>query len=247
MRHDGKAAVAISSDGVPSLLASIVLSTGTLPWPAQGTMHLWLASLSNDQHELQRDFELLGAEERQRAVRYAFARDRDPFIRRRAMLRKMISAYLDIPPHGITFTTGAHGKPMLAAPHAALTFNCSHAAGVALYAFTRHLKIGVDIERVDTRYPILSVARHVLTLAEEAVLAAHAENERYQTFFQWWTRKEACVKASGHGLSHSLQAFDVSKLPGHAWHHVPGGWLCRDLVLPTGFMGAVAVADKTCR
>jgi 4'-phosphopantetheinyl transferase len=56
----------------------------------------------------------------------------------------------------------------------------------------------------------MEVTSHVLTAEELAVLAAEVPERRAELFFRYWTRKEAVIKATGHGLATPLSSFGVS-------------------------------------
>jgi phosphopantetheine--protein transferase-like protein len=95
-----------------------------------------------------------------------------------------------------------------------VTFNLSHAGGVALLAFSRSRELGVDVERVRRDLDVDSIARRYFSLHEQRDLATFNSEERYETFFRCWTRKEAYIKAKGEGLSLPLDQFDVSLAKG---------------------------------
>jgi 4'-phosphopantetheinyl transferase len=57
----------------------------------------------------------------------------------------------------------------------------------------------------------MDVAKHNFTETETSSLEAIADTEtRHKTFYRYWTRKEAVLKADGRGLIASLASFDVS-------------------------------------
>jgi 4'-phosphopantetheinyl transferase len=105
-------------------------------------VHLWcgrtdVAALSN----------ILSDDERQRASRYRFARDKERFTAARAMLRRILAAWLDVPPHQVSFTSSPNGKPAVANSQV-LQFNLSHSGELAVYAVSASRRIGVDIEQI---------------------------------------------------------------------------------------------------
>src|SRR5208283_3082224 len=112
--------------------------------------------------------------------------------------------------------------PMLAtsASSDTLDFNVSHTAGLALLAFARGRKIGIDVERIRRDFGTAEIAERFFSKAERAALRELPQEQRHEAFFRCWTRKEAFIKALGEGLSHPLDQFDVSLDP-----HAPAALL----------------------
>lgn len=159
--------------------------------------------------------ELLSDEERDRAGRFVFARDRNRFIVARAGLRKLLAERLKISPEMVELEYGPHGKPALASGslHEDLRFNISHADDVVVYAISKGCEIGVDVEAVHAIPDIDEVAAHCFSTHESAAYRRLDRSDKLQGFFNCWTRKEAFVKAIGEGLSHPLDSFDVTLAP----------------------------------
>jgi 4'-phosphopantetheinyl transferase len=95
-----------------------------------------------------------------------------------------------------------------------LNFNLSHSAGLALYAFARDQEVGVDVERVRFDIEHEQIAERFFSPYERSVLRSLPAEEKAETFFACWTRKEAFIKAHGEGLSLPLDQFDVSLASG---------------------------------
>ena len=199
---------------------------------------------------------LLDHEERIRADRYAFERDRSRFVVARARLRQLLAVRLGVSPETIEFVRGAQGKPALAAPYAKskLRFNVSHSANIALYAFAYGREVGVDVEAVRVMPDANDIAERFFSVCENNSYRDLDSRNKPYGFFNCWTRKEAFVKALGDGLSHPLDSFDVSLVPGEPagiLRHgdISGhdcGWRLSNIVsLPTGYVGAVAFEDSS--
>ncbi len=155
----------------------------------------------------------LSADERERAGRFRFERDRRRFVVARGVLRRLLGRYLDREPARVRFGYGPRGKPFVAAG-GGLRFNLSHSAGLALLAFGWRREVGVDVERVRPVPEAEDIARRYFSRWEEAELRRLPAGERQAAFFRCWTRKEAFVKATGDGLSRPLDGFDVTLAPG---------------------------------
>ncbi|HEX8161811.1 MAG TPA: 4'-phosphopantetheinyl transferase superfamily protein [Pyrinomonadaceae bacterium] len=177
-----------------------------------GETHVWRASLNLDAAASRACSELLSTDERQRAARYHFRKDREHFCAARGALRSILAAYLDVPPARLVFSYGRYGKPALdgAARGARLRFNAAHSHGIALYAVTLDREVGVDVELVRDDFAGLDIAERFFSRAEVDALRALPPQERATAFFDCWTRKEAYIKARGEGLSLPLHRFTVS-------------------------------------
>ncbi len=189
--------------------------------------------------------DLLCDDERARMGRFVFERDRLRFAAGRAALRWLLGSTLDRDPKALRFDVGAHGKPSLA-DDPQLPFNLSHSGGTALVAIDagrRHRAIGVDVELHRTVADALSLAHGLFDPQEQAGLAALSGAARDLAFLRAWTRKEACIKASGAGFSAgSIPATGIDDAPRHAqFHDGTRVWLC-SLTLP-GALGALAMIE----
>lgn len=199
------------------------------------TIDLWSFELDDP------DLRSLSQDERARASRFVFDRDRDRYIAGRARLRVILGQYLDQPPADILFHYGAHGRPSVDG----VAFNLSHTGDQALLSVTDHLILGVDIETVA---PIdMAVARGHFAAAELRVLLTLPDAERVAAFYRCWTRKEAYLKAVGTGLSTDLSSFVVTLGPDDAPELLacaPGdadAWQVFDVSPTAGIAGALAV------
>lgn len=172
------------------------------PPRAAGEVHLWRIAL-----DAPADAGEISAEERERAARLRFERDRRRFVAAHAALRRILGGYLGVPAAAVEFAYGRHGKPSLAG-RAALHFNLSHSEELALLAVTEIGAVGVDVER--ERMIELEIADRYFAAGEVAALRALPADERQAAFFRCWTRKEAYLKARGEGVLLPLDGFEVS-------------------------------------
>ena len=135
-------------------------------------VHLWKASLDQPESVLEDLAASLSANERCRAGRFCFERDRRRFIAARGVLRDILGRYLRVPAGSVNLVTLQHGKPELADRTGnGLQFNLSHSHDLAVYAITCRRKVGVDIERVRTM-SIDAMARLVFSPDECNTLSA---------------------------------------------------------------------------
>jgi 4'-phosphopantetheinyl transferase len=211
-----------------------LLSQLTLPVAA---IHLWRVALTEQAAGL-RLRGLLAEDERQRADRFLFERDRQRFTIARGTLRLLLSYYLQQPAANITFNYGERGKPYLAPSTSAATpsltnseisltnttaelsaaprlhFNLSHSQDLAIYGFCRTAAIGVDVEMMRAVRDIDQIATRFFAPQEAASVQQLQGMAKQQGFFNCWTRKEAFIKAIGKGVFFGLDRFAVSLIPG---------------------------------
>jgi len=192
---------------------------------------------------------ILSADERARADRFRFARDRDRFLNCRIALREILARLEGIPAAEIRFEYGPKGKPALAGAKSPLEFSVSHREDVAVIAMTQGRRVGVDVERVGPVKDSETLARRFFSASEQESLRSVRPEDRDEAFFACWTRKEAFVKALGEGLSLPLDSFSVSLAPDAApallaWtgrEDERSAWSLRSWRPAPGYLAAVAV------
>jgi 4'-phosphopantetheinyl transferase len=177
-------------------------------------VHIWNASLDVPDDTIRNAWAILSPDEVARAEGLRLERDRKRFVVARGILRKILSAILDVPPSVVRFETTSHGKPVLAAEHArvGIQFNLSHSHDLALFAVTQSRGVGIDVEYI-REIDAVNVAEHFFSRGEYENLRRLPADQQRAAFFTCWTRKEAYIKARGEGLARSLQSFEVSILP----------------------------------
>jgi 4'-phosphopantetheinyl transferase len=219
-------------------------------------VHAWLVSTIEPPVSADMLSAVLSPDERARAARFRFERDRRRFVAARGLLRMLLSTYAGREPASLVFEYEAHGKPRPAGADG-IAFNVSHSGDVALYAVTRVGDVGVDVEAWRPLADRDDLAARFFAPGEVRRLQALDPDGRQAAFFACWTRKEAFVKAIGEGLSHPLDRFEVSIEPGGGLVHVGGdaaeaqAWTLVSLPAPDGYAAALALRATdvrvTCR
>lgn len=152
---------------------------------------------------------LLSTDEHERMARFVFDRDRLAFLLTRALVRTTLSRYASIPPADWRFINNAYGRPeILDRPQGVpdLRFNISHTHGLIACAVTIGREVGVDVEHVNRRLTH-DVAGRFFASSEVSDLHRLPEADQPRVFFDYWTLKEAYIKARGFGLSMPLGDF----------------------------------------
>lgn len=181
-----------------------------------GAVEVWRAPLDLTDERRAALFATLSGDERERAARFAFERERNRFIAGRGTLRLILASCLGCGPAELRFDYGPRGKPALggAARASGVFFNLAHSHGRVVYAVTRGRTVGVDLEKVRPEVEHERLAQRYFAPGEVAALAALPAEERRRAFFTCWTRKEGYLKATGDGLATPLDSFEVPLAPG---------------------------------
>lgn len=176
----------------------------------ENCVHVWNVA-TDKAHNLGTFAEVLSAEEKSRADRFHFERDRRTFIICRGTLRMLISSYTGLDASSVGFRVGPQGKPSLKKEYGSdLRFNVSHSGEIALLAFSLDQEVGVDVEFKRKEVDFLSLAELSFSKDERAAIIACSPADRADLFYEFWTCKEACIKADGRGLSVPLDQFSVA-------------------------------------
>jgi 4'-phosphopantetheinyl transferase len=173
----------------------------------EGWVHLWTGCIDDYRADLTRYEAMLSADERARMLRFMFVEHQQHYAITRGLLRQILSLYAGRSPHELVFTYSECGKPyVVCAP----SFNVSHSGNQFVCAVTPTHPIGVDIERVNHLEHMLNIARTCLTERELCHLLALPTALQRQTFYTYWTCKEAILKAQGCGLSVPMTSIEIS-------------------------------------
>jgi 4'-phosphopantetheinyl transferase len=218
-------------DGLPFSAGSDDSQTAACP-------SLWWAPLDVSASALRGLAACLSAEERQRADRFRRPVERRRFLAARGWLRRLLASQLRCGPSEIPIVADDGGKPALAGSQ--LSFSSSRTAGVALYATSWRMEVGVDVEAIQAIADTDGMVARYLSPAEQRDLASLPPARRHAAFFQCWTRKEAYVKGIGTGLSFPLR--DVDVWDGGRGRVTFSGWSIHQLEIAPGLAAAVAGA-----
>jgi len=143
--------------------------------------------------------------------------DRARFTASRALLKASVGGVADVDPAEVILDytcegcLQSHGRPVVVAPEGArhLHVSLSHAANRVVVAVTAAGLVGVDVEPHEAA-SFDGFAERALTPDEHAVLVALPSTEAWSAATTYWVRKEAVLKATGHGLTVPPAQVEVS-------------------------------------
>jgi len=203
----------------------------TLP----GTVQLWEVDLDAFGGP-----DLLSEDERARAARFRFDRDRKRFSAGRTALRIVLANTVKKAPGELTFQYGPAGKPSFAG----VSFNLAHSGARALIAVSDGGAVGVDLEEIHPLDDMVDTARAAFAPGEFDRWRNARAGDRLDLFYRIWTRKEAYLKAIGEGIAQRLQQFEVAFEPGETpriLHGAEGVWTLADVSKTPDYIAALAI------
>lgn len=178
-------------------------------------IHIWFFKLAVLSPSLTRFESYLSEEELARANAFRFERDRQRYIVFHGAMREVLAGYLEISsPKALYFLQREGGKPYLRG----IEFNLSHSQDDAVLAVSRYTRLGVDIESTQRKIDGIELAERFFHPEEAYHLKTLADLDRQKAFYQYWTAKEAFVKAIGEGVVFGLSSFCIDiHLPAIRW------------------------------
>lgn len=185
--------------------------------------------------ELARLGAVLSGDERARAARFRFERDRRRFIAARGLLRLLLGERLEVAPASITFRYGRWGKPEVDGVY----FNVAHSEDLALFAFSASHPVGCDIERIRDVPELPAIVSGWFAPRECAAILDLEPKAGLDLFFRYWTLKEAILKAAGTGLTVLSREFELQPDGDAQWSGL-GRWTARACAAPAGYHAALA-------
>jgi len=179
------------------------------------TVHLWWISLDVTEENLQTFIAFLSESEKIKAERFKFPQHQRRYQAVHGILRILLSRYLNLDPAQINFTHSDRGKPYLTddCNPLNLQFNLSHSENMAIVGISCDRPIGVDLEKLRPMENSLQLAKRFFCTSEYALLTQAIPEERDKLFFQFWTAKEAYLKATGEGISGGLNQVEIALNP----------------------------------
>jgi 4'-phosphopantetheinyl transferase len=225
------------------------------------SLKVWLVRLNHSATQVPQWRDALSIGELEKADRFHFESHRLHYVASHFALRTVLGQCLGVSPGTVRFAVrsepelaasaplkGASGKPTLESSHGSnLRFNLSHTEGAALIAVAEGVELGIDIESQRPIDDLAGVARSVMSQEEFVGWERRDPEERLTAFYRLWTRKEAYIKATGLGLSASLQQITVPVSSGILLQSTrvedsagKGVWSVRDIEVPSGYFASLS-------
>lgn len=168
-------------------------------------IYIHYSYLSEENHEslLKNDLPKFSADFQERIKRYRRWQDAQLSLLGRILLFNGIEEIYKDNPHNKVIKHTKHSKPYF--DDDLIHFNISHSGDIVVCALNDGHEIGIDIETVtdigidDFKFQMTEIEWNKVILS----------SNKKDAFFDYWTQKEAVIKAHGHGLTIPLKSFEI--------------------------------------
>ncbi|MFA5921480.1 MAG: 4'-phosphopantetheinyl transferase superfamily protein [Methylococcaceae bacterium] len=211
-------------------------------------VEIWHGKVTAEDAHYQAYWRVLDEAEQTQAGKFKNALLHKRYVEIHGRLRNLLAQTLNHSPEKIRIKKAQHGKPYLA-DYPELVFNLSDSADRLMIGIGWNCQLGVDIEFCKQRINLSGLVGKCFAEEEAAYWAKLPETQKNREFYRFWTRKEAFVKATGHGIALGLNHCVINPENTTQFIRVPdlcgeaSAWHVLDIDLGEGICSAL-VADK---
>lgn len=215
----------------------------------QNEVHIWAVDIDQWKISCNKAEQMLPKSEREKSERFRFEILKTRYINSHYLLRTLLGMYIGIDYFDQEFHINNYGKPFLKNTHAedSIYFNISNSENVCVFACTKDGDLGVDVEKIHDLPDMDRIVERLFSQEENKIFHSLPEHTKKTSFFKYWTRKEALLKAMGVGLS--FPADQINVLSGQADTSIiksnamdeKTDWTFQDIDVFEGFAAALAL------
>ncbi len=166
---------------------------------AMDFVDVWQGCINQESDDYSRAWSVLDTAEQAQAHKITSAVRHKEYVQIHAQLRYTLANTIQQAPEKIVINKTATGKPYLA-DYPDLVFNISHTTDLFLIAIAKNCQLGIDVEQRRSRLNLNGLVSKCFSEEEQTYWRQLADAEQLSTFYKYWTRKEAFVKATGQGI-----------------------------------------------
>lgn len=169
-------------------------------------IYIYYSYLSKENHEslLKNDLPKFPVDYQEKIKRYRRWQDAQLSLLGRILLFKGIEEIYNHNPYDKVIKHTKYSKPYF--DNDLIQFNISHSGDIVVCALNDKHEIGIDVEIVSD----IEIDEFKDQMTEKEWDNISLANNIKRSFFDYWTQKEAVIKAHGHGLSIPLKSFEIS-------------------------------------
>lgn len=180
----------------------------------ESEIHIYTINFSTERNSVENYIQFIPEDEKVKVNRSKFSVNRQNSIITYYFRRKILSQYLIIEPSEIEFSYNSYGKPLISEhQRSGIHFNYSHSGEFLIFAISKNIEVGVDIELVKDLPDMIDLAKNYFSEKElQHFHSLENKTDRVNFFYEIWTRKEALLKALGTGIIDDLRSINLMTL-----------------------------------
>ncbi|WP_316736906.1 4'-phosphopantetheinyl transferase family protein [Pedobacter aquatilis] len=185
-----------------NFVSNIIWETANWKWDLN-KIHVFKINVAEKFKDISTEYNaILSDAELLKSSKYLHNNDKERYITSKYFLRLILAQFTEIAPTDLEFSFHNNKKPKLNG----IEFNVSHSGNLILITISSK-PIGVDIESINRAFDFESL----LEICFHPEEIKYLSNNNLDTFYTFWTRKEALLKATGEGLIDNLESIDTTK------------------------------------
>jgi 4'-phosphopantetheinyl transferase len=180
-------------------------------YPDLGVVHIWLIDTSKNLLALDQYRNFIHQDNFEKYNSINNNKTRIFRLHQHYLLLKTLSMYLNKSEKEILLNFNQFNKPYLNLDvnFDQIFFNTSHSDNYLALAISFDSEIGIDIEKPRENIDFNKIINRFFSEREKFFFSSLKKEHKFETFFQWWTMKEAIVKATGKGLYLPFNKFNL--------------------------------------
>lgn len=206
-------------------------------------IHIWDFRLTELSEFLPKYKDVLSDEEMERINQFQLCVDKIRCAAGKIITRLLLAQYLEVDNRIIVIKYGKYGRPFhyTIKGKRSVQFSISHSGNVLLIAFSHLAHIGIDIEQIKSFSEYRDIAKFFFTEEEYIVVD---ESKSLEVFYQYWTAKEAYLKAMGIGLVNGMNFFTIKNTSIIEKGKKKDNWVLFPLEIDPGYAACVAAHTR---
>lgn len=170
--------------------------------------HVFLSQVSWSHSDTQLHLLKMTQQEQQQAQRYTHPLRLRSFVASRLLLRHALNSLHPAENHWLF--AKEHGRLIIQHPSTDWHISLSHSDDYVACLLSPQAYCGIDLEQRIYNSRFLAIAQRFFSADEFFYLQQLTDNQAFSCFLDWWTRKEACIKAWHVGIAHHLATIEFS-------------------------------------
>ena len=210
------------------------------------SIELWQGTVKPDGSYYEAYWNVLDEAEKIRARRYTQPTHHKEYVHIHAQVRYLLAKKLQQAPEQIIINRSPQGKPYLL-EYPNIAFNLSHTLDYFLLAISENCNLGVDIEYCKYRPNMEGLVNKCFAITERDYWHTLSRQDQLSVFYQFWTRKEAFVKATGSGIVLGLEQCVVDVNNQQRFLRIPkqcgnsSDWFIHKIDVPKNYCAALVL------